>query len=83
MVVPGELGQFLDHDGTRRHVDPDGEGLGREDHLDEALGKAGFDNLLEGGHHSCVVRSDTVLQLSDKPVIPEDIEVVRFQHGQP
>ena len=36
VVLAGELGQLLDHDRTRRHVDADGQGLGGEHHLHEA-----------------------------------------------
>ena len=56
MPLAGELAQALDDDRTSRHVDAEGERLGGENHLDQALGEAALDRLLERWHHPGVVR---------------------------
>jgi hypothetical protein len=75
VVVAGELAQLLDDDGPRRHVDPDGERLGGVDHLDESLGEAGLDRLLERRDHPRVVGGDAGLQASQELPVPEDREI--------
>ena len=52
VALARELRELLDDDGTRRHVDAEREGLGREDDLDEPFDEAGLDGLLERRHHA-------------------------------
>ena len=84
VVVAGELGQLLDDDGAGRHVDADGERLGGEHDLDQALDEARLDGLLERRHHPGVVGGDPGLELGEELSVAEHGEVVvgeAFQAG--
>ena len=50
-----ELGEALDDDRARRHVDAERQRLGGEDHLQAALGEALLDRLAEGRDEARVV----------------------------
>ncbi len=75
MVLAGELRELLDHDRSRRHVDPDGERLGGEDDLDQPFDETGLDDLLHRRHHARVVSGDPALQLCDELSEAEDVQV--------
>ena len=60
------LGQRLDDDGARGHVDAQRQRLGRVHHLDQALGKQMLNGLLHEGQHARVVGGDATHQ----PVLP-------------
>ena len=66
MLLAGELRELLDHHGARRHVDPDREGLGGEDDLDQTLDEARLDRLLERRDHPGVVGGDARLERGDE-----------------
>ena len=53
-----ELPEVLDHDALGGHVDPQREGLRREDHLHEPFLEQLLDRLLEHGEHARVVGGD-------------------------
>ena len=59
VALAGELGQLLDHDRTSRHVDPEREGLGGEDDLDQTGREAGLHRLLERRDQAGVVGGDS------------------------
>ena len=75
VVLAGELGQLLDHDGARRHVDAHGEGLGGEHHLDQPGGEARLHHLLERRHHAGVVGGDARLEAGQEAAVAEHREV--------
>ena len=52
------LRQRFDDDGARRHVNAQGQCLGRVDHLDQPLGEQVLDGLLHEGQHAGVVGGD-------------------------
>ena len=72
---PVNLRQLLDHDRARRHVDADGERLGGEHHLHQALDEARLDDLLERRHHPGVVGGDAGLELGEELAVAEHGEV--------
>ena len=82
VMIAGELRQLLDHDGPRRHVDPDGKRLGGEHHLDEPLDEAGFDDLLERRHHPRVMRGQPGLQLGEELPVAEHRQVARIERSE-
>jgi hypothetical protein len=77
-----ELPQVLDHDGARRHVDPERQRLGREHELDEPLLEQLLDGLLEHRQHPGVVRRDAGGERVDEVVEPERDEVVVIHPGR-
>ncbi len=79
VVVAGELGELLDHHAPGRHVDADGQRLGREHDLDQTLDETALDDLLERRHHAGVVGGDTGLELGHELRVPEDVEICRQQ----
>ena len=60
--APPEFGEPLHHHRPGRHVDTEGQGLGGEDHLQQALGEALLHRLAEGGHQPGVMGGDPRLQ---------------------
>ena len=82
VMIAGELRQLLDHDGAGRHVDPDGQGLGGEHHLHEALDEAGFDDLLERRHHPGVVRSQAGLELGEELRVAEHRQIAGIERPE-
>ena len=55
---------------------PERQGLGGEHRLDQALGEAGLDRLLERRDHPGVVGGQARLQRRGPAVVAEDVEVV-------
>ena len=82
MVLAGELRQLLDHDRSRRHVDPDGQGLGGEHDLHEALDEALLDDLLHRRHHAGVVGGHADVELGDELCVAEHIEIGRLEAAE-
>ena len=82
LAVP--LVQFLDDDGPGRHVDAQGQRLGREHHADQAGREQLLDHLLKGGEHPGVVGGDAPLQAGEPFAVAEHGEVlVRDVRGPP
>ena len=59
MMLTCVLGEFLDDNGSRWHVDSDSQGLGCEYDLNESLHKAFLDSLFEHWNHACVMTCNT------------------------
>ena len=74
-ALAGELGEPLDHDRAGRHVDAERQRLGGEHHLDEPLGEARLDRLLERRHHPGVVGGHAHLEPGEEAVEAEHVEV--------
>ena len=74
---PVNLVSFSITTDTRRHVDADGQRLGGEDHLHEAVDEALLDDLLHRRHHAGVVRGDADVELGDELGVAEHVEVGR------
>jgi len=70
------LREVLDHNGARRHVDPEGEGFCGEDDLHERLCEASFDRLAKRRHHTCMVGGDSRFERSQETPVVEYGEVV-------
>ena len=75
VALPGELGELLDDDRAGRHVDAEGQGLGGEHDLDQALDEALLDRLLERRHHPAWWAAMPGLEPGHEPVVAEDVEV--------
>ncbi len=71
-----ELGEALDDDGARRHVDAERQRLGREDHLQQPRREALLDRLSVGGDEARVVGGQAGLQTLEPFGVPEHAEVV-------
>ena len=69
------LDQLLDDHGAGRHVDAQRQRLGGEDHLDQALGEALFDDRLEGRQQAGVVGGDAATEGLDEGVPVERVPV--------
>ena len=70
-----ELLELLEHDGARRHVDAEGERLGREHDLDQLAQEQLLDDLFERGQQAGVVRCDASLEVVEPVVVAEHREV--------
>ncbi len=70
------LGQPLDHHRASRHVDAQGQGLGGEDHPQQAGGEAVLDRLAEGGDQAGVVRRQAGLEAGHPRAVPEDAQLL-------
>ena len=70
-----ELPQILDHDGLRRHIDPERQGLGGEDDLDQPGREQLLDRLLEDRKHPRVVRRDAGGRRLHEQVEPQGLEI--------
>ncbi len=85
------LAHPADDHGPGRHVDAEGEGVGREDDLHQAAPKENFDQLLEQGQQAGVVEADALpgegrdgLDLLQLPVLgPQPGEVDRHHRLDP
>ena len=73
LAVP--LRQLLEYDGPRRHVDPQGEGLGREHHLHQAPQVERLDALLERRQHARRGERRPATQRIEEVVVAEHLEV--------
>ncbi len=78
-VRAAELGEPLDHHRPGRHVDAEGQGLGGEHHLQQALGEALLDRLAERRHQPGVVGGDARLEGRRPRAVPERAQVVVAQ----
>ena len=87
----GELGvgvavvfdEFLQDDRARRHVDPEGQGLGGEDRSDPALGEQLLDDLAEGRQHPGVVGREAPFDAVDEVPVAQDAQVLVGQGADP
>ncbi len=73
--LPRELAEALEHHRLGRHVDPQGQRLGGEDHPNQALQEQLLDRLLEGRHHTGVMGGDPRFQLGEPAVVSEDRQI--------
>ena len=81
LAVP--LHQLLEHHGAGRHVDAEGQGLGREDHLEQPRLEQVLDDLLECREQAGMMGGDPALEALDPFVEPQCGEVlVREAPGQ-
>ena len=71
-----ELHELLEDDGARRHVDAEGERLGREDRADPPGGEELLDDLAEGRQHPGVVGGEAAGQALDEVPVAEHAEVL-------
>ena len=83
VALAGELRELLDDDRTRRHVDAEREGLGREDDLDEPFDEAGFDRLLERRDQARVMGSDAGLESRHPSGVAQHREVGVLETAKP
>ena len=74
LAVP--LGQLLDHHRARGHVDPQGQGLGREHDAAEPAEEQLLHALLEGRQHARVVRRDAAGEAVEELVVAEHLQVL-------
>ena len=81
VLLPIPFDQFLQHHTLRGHIDPKGQGFGREDNLDKSLLKERLSNLLECGEHSRVVRGDSTLQ-SIEPLVISKRRKILIRNGK-
>jgi hypothetical protein len=75
VVITGELGQLLDDDSPRRHVDADGQRLGGEHRAQQSGDEALLDRLLERRHHAGVVGGGAGFELGGELVVAEHCEI--------
>ena len=75
MVLARELGEFLDDDRARRHVDAERQRLRREHDLEQARGEGFFDRFLHWRHHPRVVRRHPGLEPREPHVVAQGLEV--------
>ena len=66
-----EFGEALEHHGACRHVDPQREGLGGEDHSQQSLAEAHLDCLPECRDETCMVGGDSCLKALEPLVEPQ------------
>ncbi len=81
MVLAGELGQLLDHDAARRHVDAERQRLGCEHDLQQSAREPFLDGLLHRWHEPGVMRGQPGLEPRDPRVVAEDVEVFVGETG--
>ena len=75
MGLAGELAEILDHDRSGRHVHPERQRLGGEDHLHQTVRERLLDRFLEGWDHAGVVARDPVLQGAEPAFVPQHLEI--------
>lgn len=71
-----ELLQLLQHNTARGHVNPQRQGLRREDSFDKAVREELFHHFLEGGQHAGVMCGETPDEAVPPTPEAQDIEVV-------
>ena len=69
------LDELLDHDGARRHVDAEREGLGREDELERSGREALFHDGLEGRQLAGMVCGDARHQGVAETLVVEGVQI--------
>ena len=75
LVVDLAIGRKDDRLGG--HVDSDRKGLGRKEHLDQALAKEDLDNLLQEGQHAAVVKRHALdEQFHERVVLGDSLHVL-------
>ncbi len=79
--LPLELPQVLDHDGLRRHVDAEGEGLGGEHDADQPLGEQRLHGLLEHREHPRVMGRDAGGEPLEERPESERLQIVLVDPG--
>ena len=77
-----ELGEGLQHDGPRRHVDAQRQCLGGEYHFQQPGLEELFHRLLEGGDQSSVMRRHSGLETCDPTLVPEHSQVLVPEVGR-
>jgi hypothetical protein len=78
-----ELHEALEHDGARRHVDPEGERLGGEDRTDASRGEELLDHLTERRQHAGVVGCVPAGEAVGEVPVAEDTEILVGDAGHP
>ena len=78
----GELGELLERDRPRGHVDAERQRFGREHDREEILLEARFDDLAKGRHHAGVVHGETPTQTVDEVGELEGLQVVVGEAAQ-
>ncbi len=76
-----ELLELLEHHGSRRHVDSQREGLGREDELDQLEPEQLLDDLLERRQHPGVVGGDAALEALEPLPVAEHGQILVAQRA--
>ena len=72
----GVLRELLQRDRARRHVDAEGQRLGREHDREQVLLEAGLDDLAKGGHHAGVVHGDAPAKAVDEVGVLQRVQVL-------
>ena len=78
-----ELDEPLEDDRARRHVDPEGQGLGREDRADPPVGEEASTISRKVGSIAGVVGAVAAREPLDEVPVAEDGEVLVGQRGDP
>lgn len=76
MSTTRELGEFVEHHRPCRHVDADGQGLGRKDEFDQPVGETPLDDLAKRWNEPRVMDSNSTFDLIEEPRITEYGQVV-------
>ena len=83
VALARELGELLDDHGAGGHVDPQGQGLGGEDHLHQGGGEAGLHRLLEGRDQTSVVGGQACLQPAEPLAVAQNPQVLVVEGPDP
>ena len=79
----GVLGEALQRDGTRGHVDPERESLGGEHDREQVELEARLDDLAKGRHHARVVHGESPAQAVDEVGVLQGLQVVVTEVCEP
>ncbi len=82
VVIAGPLRQLVEHNGPGRHVDTEGQRLGREHDLREAPDETGLDRFLHRRDHAGVMRCDAGLETSHEMIELEHLAIARGQRSE-